>query len=115
MMAAALAEGKTVLENAAKEPEVVDLAEMLIKMGAKITGAGTDVITSLSYSAMDSKISYPQYLRSTMFWVCVLAYSSYLLTNILLFCSEHEITCAVGSWVNVSVFACSILADNSST
>jgi UDP-N-acetylglucosamine 1-carboxyvinyltransferase len=45
MMAAALAEGTTVLENAAKEPEVVDLAEMLIKMGAKIIGAGTDVIT----------------------------------------------------------------------
>ena len=45
MMAAALAEGTTVLENAAREPEVVDLAEMLIKMGAKITGAGTDVIT----------------------------------------------------------------------
>ncbi len=45
MMAAALAEGTTVLENAAKEPEVVDLAEMLNKMGAKITGAGTDVIT----------------------------------------------------------------------
>jgi UDP-N-acetylglucosamine 1-carboxyvinyltransferase len=45
MMAAALAEGTTVLENAAKEPEVVDLAKMLIKMGAKITGAGTDVIT----------------------------------------------------------------------
>ncbi|MBM3350788.1 MAG: UDP-N-acetylglucosamine 1-carboxyvinyltransferase [Betaproteobacteria bacterium] len=45
MMAATLAEGTTVLENAAKEPEVVDLAEMLIKMGAKITGAGTDVIT----------------------------------------------------------------------
>lgn len=44
MMAAALAQGTTVLENAAKEPEVVDLAEMLIKMGAKITGAGTDVI-----------------------------------------------------------------------
>ena len=45
MMAAALAEGTTVLENAAKEPEVIDLAEMLIKMGANITGAGTDVIT----------------------------------------------------------------------
>jgi len=45
MMAASLAEGKTVLENAAKEPEVVDLAECLIKMGANITGAGTDVIT----------------------------------------------------------------------
>ncbi len=45
MMAAALAEGTTVLENAAKEPEVVDLAQMLIKMGANISGAGTDVIT----------------------------------------------------------------------
>ena len=45
MMAASLAEGTTVLENAAKEPEVVDLAECLIKMGAKISGAGTDVIT----------------------------------------------------------------------
>lgn len=45
MMAAALAEGMTVLENAAKEPEVVDLAECLNKMGAKITGAGTDTIT----------------------------------------------------------------------
>jgi UDP-N-acetylglucosamine 1-carboxyvinyltransferase len=45
MMAASLAEGKTVLENAAREPEVVDLASALIKMGAKIEGAGTDVIT----------------------------------------------------------------------
>ena len=45
MMAASLAQGTTVLENAAKEPEVVDLAECLIKMGAKIKGAGTDVIT----------------------------------------------------------------------
>lgn len=45
MMAAALAEGTTVLENAAKEPEVVDLAECLNKMGANISGAGTDVIT----------------------------------------------------------------------
>lgn len=45
MMAASLADGTTVLENAAKEPEVVDLAECLSKMGAKISGAGTDVIT----------------------------------------------------------------------
>ncbi|HWU82805.1 MAG TPA: UDP-N-acetylglucosamine 1-carboxyvinyltransferase, partial [Methylophilaceae bacterium] len=45
MMAAALAEGTTVLENAAREPEVVDMAECLIKMGAKIEGVGTDVIT----------------------------------------------------------------------
>lgn len=45
MMAAALAQGATVLENAAKEPEVVDLAECLNKMGARIKGAGTDTIT----------------------------------------------------------------------
>jgi UDP-N-acetylglucosamine 1-carboxyvinyltransferase len=44
MMAATLAEGETVLENAAREPEVVDLANFLIAMGAKITGAGTDKI-----------------------------------------------------------------------
>jgi len=44
MMAATLAEGETVLENAAREPEVVDLAQFLISMGAKIAGAGTDKI-----------------------------------------------------------------------
>lgn len=44
MMAAALAEGKTVIENAAKEPHVVDLANFLNSMGANIKGAGTDVI-----------------------------------------------------------------------
>jgi UDP-N-acetylglucosamine 1-carboxyvinyltransferase len=44
MMAAALARGTTVLENAAKEPEVVDLAELLTKMGARIDGAGTSTI-----------------------------------------------------------------------
>lgn len=45
MMAACLAEGTTVLENAAREPEVVDLAECLLSMGANITGYGTDTIT----------------------------------------------------------------------
>jgi len=44
MMAAALADGTTVLSNCAEEPEVVDLAEMLIAMGASIQGAGTDRI-----------------------------------------------------------------------
>ena len=44
MMAATLAEGETTLENAAREPEVVDLAHALIQMGAKIEGAGTDII-----------------------------------------------------------------------
>ena len=44
LMAACLASGRTVLENAAREPEVVDLAELLIKMGANIQGHGTDRI-----------------------------------------------------------------------
>lgn len=45
MMAAALAEGTTVIENAAREPEVVDLAQCLNAMGAQVRGAGTDEIT----------------------------------------------------------------------
>lgn len=45
MMAAALADGETVIENAAHEPEVVDLADCLNAMGAKIEGAGTDTLT----------------------------------------------------------------------
>jgi len=45
MMAAVLADGTTVLNNAAREPEIVNLAEVLKSMGAKISGAGTDVIT----------------------------------------------------------------------
>jgi UDP-N-acetylglucosamine 1-carboxyvinyltransferase len=45
MMAATLADGVTMLENAAREPEVVDLASCLIAMGANITGAGSDMIT----------------------------------------------------------------------
>jgi UDP-N-acetylglucosamine 1-carboxyvinyltransferase len=44
MMAACLAEGETIIENAAREPEVVDLANCLVSMGARMSGAGTDVI-----------------------------------------------------------------------
>jgi len=44
LMAAVLADGESIIENAAREPEVVDLAECLIKMGARITGAGNDTI-----------------------------------------------------------------------
>lgn len=44
MLAAAMAEGKTVIENAAKEPEIVDVATLLNNMGAKIRGAGTDTL-----------------------------------------------------------------------
>jgi len=45
MLAATLAEGTTIIHNVAKEPEIVDLANCLNKMGAKISGAGTDIIT----------------------------------------------------------------------
>ena len=45
MMAATLADGVTVIENAAREPEIVDLAVLLNKMGAKVKGAGTESIT----------------------------------------------------------------------
>jgi len=52
MMAACLAEGETVLENAAREPEVIDLAHCLIGMGAQIRGHGSDVITVHGVAAL---------------------------------------------------------------
>lgn len=52
MMAACLAEGTTIIENAAKEPEVVDLASFLVKRGAQIHGAGTDVVTVHGVSSL---------------------------------------------------------------
>lgn len=70
MMAATLAEGQTVIENAAREPEVVDLANCLVKMGAKISGQGTDTIIvegvdelhGCSYSVMPDRIETGTYL-----------------------------------------------------
>ncbi len=72
MMAAALAEGTTIIENAAREPEVVDLANFLNMMGAKIHGAGTDIleiegVDSLSadgklYKVMPDRIEAGTYL-----------------------------------------------------
>jgi len=59
MMAATLAEGTTVLENAAREPEVIDLANCLIAMGAKIHGAGSDVITIEGVKALHGTASSP--------------------------------------------------------
>ncbi len=52
LMAAALAEGETVLENAAREPEVTDLANLLVKMGAKIEGIGSDRLVVQGVSAL---------------------------------------------------------------
>ena len=70
MMAATLAEGKTVLENAAREPEVSDLANCLISMGAKIKGAGTDrieiegveTLSGTDYRIMPDRIETGTYL-----------------------------------------------------
>lgn len=54
MMAATLAEGRTVIENAAREPEIVDLAELLNKMGARVRGAGTPTIQIEGVEALGS-------------------------------------------------------------
>ncbi|PLW82916.1 UDP-N-acetylglucosamine 1-carboxyvinyltransferase [Kineobactrum sediminis] len=70
MMAATLAQGRTVLENAAREPEVVDLARCLIAMGAEITGHGTDTIVidgverlhGCEYAVMPDRIETGTYL-----------------------------------------------------
>jgi UDP-N-acetylglucosamine 1-carboxyvinyltransferase len=58
LMAATLAEGTTVLENAAREPEVVDLAQFLIAMGAHIRGAGTDTITIEGVEKLNGGVHY---------------------------------------------------------
>jgi UDP-N-acetylglucosamine 1-carboxyvinyltransferase len=70
MMAAALADGTTVIENAAQEPEIVDLANCLISMGAKISGAGTNTLTiegvselcGSEYSVMPDRIETGTFL-----------------------------------------------------
>ncbi len=70
LMAATLADGETIIENAAREPEVVDLAECLIAMGAKIEGAGTDIIRiqgverlhGCTYSVLPDRIETGTYL-----------------------------------------------------
>ena len=54
MMTACLAEGQTTLENCAREPEIVDLANFLNKMGAKVSGAGKDVINIVGVKSMGS-------------------------------------------------------------
>ena len=72
LMAAVLAKGKTVLENAAREPEIVDLANCLVRMGAQIEGIGTDSLTiygverlqGCSYSVMPDRIETGTYLTA---------------------------------------------------
>jgi UDP-N-acetylglucosamine 1-carboxyvinyltransferase len=73
IMAACLAEGTTTIQNAAREPEVVDLTNCLIKMGAKIEGAGSDTIKiqgvdtlhGASFSVMPDRVEVGTYLTAT--------------------------------------------------
>ena len=72
LMAAVLADGVTVIENAAREPEVVDLANFLISMGAKIEGAGTsritvtgvDVLTPVTHAVVGDRVVAATYLTA---------------------------------------------------
>lgn len=59
MMAACLASGQTIIENVAKEPEIVDLANFLNCMGAKVRGAGTDIIRIQGVDALSGCLRYP--------------------------------------------------------
>ncbi len=59
MMAACLAEGQTILENVAKEPEIVDLANFLNCLGAKVRGAGTDIIKIEGVQELGGCLRYP--------------------------------------------------------
>ena len=75
MMAAALADGVTLLENAAREPEVVDLARCLREMGAKISGDGTDTITITGVKELNGAVHsiMPDRIESGTFLVAAAA------------------------------------------
>jgi len=112
LMAAVLAEGTTTLRNAAREPEVTDLAEFLNKMGAKITGLGTDTLvvegverlSGVEYSVIPDRIEAGTYLAAaavTQSQLTVTKVNPKHLTAVLqkfeeagaeIFCSEHEVT-----------------------
>ncbi len=74
MMAAVLAEGETLIENAAREPEIVDLADFLNSMGARVAGAGTDTITingvsrlhGTTYTVMPDRVESGTYLAAAV-------------------------------------------------
>lgn len=115
LMAAVLAEGKTVIKNAAREPEVVDLANFLIQMGAKISGAGTSTIEvegveSLSggnYSIMPDRIEAGTYLVAgaiTRGQVKVLNVKPDNLLSMLCKFEEAGAVLAIGEdWVNLDM------------
>ena len=92
MMAATLAEGETILENAAREPEIIDLAKLLIKMGANINGHGSKTIKIIGKKKLngcDYKIM-PDRIEAGTFALCVFGCSGKIkLLNVNKSISEH--------------------------
>jgi UDP-N-acetylglucosamine 1-carboxyvinyltransferase len=115
MMAATLARGKTVLKNAAREPEVVDLAKFLNSIGAKITGAGTntieiegvDALGGGEYSVMPDRIEAGTYLAAgalTSGFVTVRRVKPDHISSILSKFEEAGANIAVGDdWVSLDM------------
>ncbi|MFN3234885.1 MAG: UDP-N-acetylglucosamine 1-carboxyvinyltransferase [Gammaproteobacteria bacterium] len=115
MMAATLAEGTTIIRNAAREPEVYDLAQCLNKMGAKISGAGTATITiegvdqlhGGEYHVISDRIEAGTYLTGAMVTggkVKVKNIKPSLLTNILEKFEEADAAITVGdNWVTLDM------------
>lgn len=115
IMAAALAEGTTHLENCAREPEVVDLANMLVKMGAKIEGIGTaymtiegvDKLNGCEYSVVPDRIETGSYLALAMMTggeVTAKKTEASLMQSVLKKFEEMGAQVTVGSdWINVKM------------
>lgn len=115
IMAAALAEGTTHLENCAREPEVVDLANMLVKMGAKIDGIGTAYMTiqgveklhGCEYSVVPDRIETGSYLALAMMTggeVTTKKTDASLMQSVLKKFQEMGATVTIGDdWINVKM------------
>lgn len=115
IMAAALAEGTTHLENCAREPEVVDLANMLVKMGAKIDGIGTAYMTiqgveklqGCEYSVVPDRIETGSYLALAMMTggeVTAKKTDASLMQSVLKKFQEMGATVTIGDdWINVKM------------
>ncbi|MDP3704557.1 MAG: UDP-N-acetylglucosamine 1-carboxyvinyltransferase [Legionellaceae bacterium] len=127
LMAAALAEGKTVIKNAAREPEVVDLAHFLTQLGAKITGAGThtieiegvEALSGGAYSVMPDRIEAGTYLTAaalTRGQVTVRRVKPDNLLSILCKFEEAGATLTIGEdWVNLDMHGARPIAVDIST
>ncbi len=115
LMAATLAEGRTIIENAAREPEVVDLANFLNAMGAKITGIGTDkliidgveALHGCEYAVMSDRIEAGTFLvaaAATRGWIKVKDVDPHSLEAVLAKLEEAGAKIAVGDdWISLDM------------